>query len=64
MSERIMWICPKCGGEFKYGEWDDGARQGSCPCGATRAIQIDGGTLDLGLIEINEDDSNQFKVFP
>ena len=67
MSEIYIWRC--CGeqiGEWSVVEtWPDGtprAWERRCPCGRGVMTQIDGGTLDLGLLERSKDD-NDFEVF-
>ena len=72
MKEILYYVC--CGARMEgkpttmFEEWPDGrprAWETRCPCGRTVSTQIDGGTLDLGVVrddQLNPD--NDFQVFP
>lgn len=64
-TERGRLYCAACGGSLVVGPWeeDEGmrSRTTACPCGQTSILHIDGGMLDLALLE--PVDSDDFEIF-
>jgi len=68
MSEtQYYWACcgAPIGANVEVSVMDDGtvAREDKCPCGKSTFLQLDGGTLDLGLVRDEQLQRNDYQIF-